>query len=93
VLRVDSENGIPRPGDFESVFCNIAPTFILMHSEAEPLSFVTVAANYDMHAGAKALHRIPEQSITTCIPEKLTIATQMVRVYRQTGLLRIPPAL
>ena len=35
----------------------------------------------------KALHGIPEQSITTCIPKKLTIATLMVKVDRQTSLL------
>ncbi len=41
----------------------------------------------------KALQEIPEQSITTCNPEKLTIARQIVRVDRQTGPLRITTAL
>jgi hypothetical protein len=59
----------------------------MAHPEAETLSFVMVGANCDLHAGRKALHRIPEQSITTCIPKKLTLATQMVKVDRQTSLL------
>jgi uncharacterized membrane protein len=36
--------------------------------------------------GRKALHRIPEQTVTTCIPERLTIETQMVRAATNRSL-------
>jgi len=32
---------------------NIAEAWTVRHPQPEPLSFVTVAANYQMHAGAK----------------------------------------
>jgi hypothetical protein len=71
----------------------LSPTSVKnINATAEPLSFVTVGANYDLHA-AQSAARDSGTKYHHLYPRKLTIATQMVRVDRQTGLLRIPPAL